>query len=128
MNIQSSIRHHIGNVAAIPPQGARIVRLGTMEIAVFRTRDGEVFALENRCPHRGGPLSDGIVHGRSVTCPLHNWVINLATGEAEGADSGCVRTARVEVDADGAMILDVAALLRRTAHSGEAPEHSGEVQ
>ena len=59
---------------------------------VFRTADDEVFALDDRCPHKGGPLSNGIVHGHSVTCPLHNWVFSLATGEAQGADEGRVRT------------------------------------
>ena len=62
------------------------------DIAVFRTADDEVFALDDRCPHKGGPLSQGIVHGDAVTCPLHNWVIALATGEAQGADEGCVPT------------------------------------
>jgi nitrite reductase (NADH) small subunit len=72
----------------IPERGARIVRTTTREIAVFRTGDNRVFAVDNACPHSGGPLSEGIVHGNKVTCPLHNWVINLETGHAEGADEG----------------------------------------
>ena len=63
-----------------------------MTIAVFRTVDDQVFAIEDHCPHRGGPLSQGIVHGGCVTCPLHNWVIALETGEAQGADEGAVTT------------------------------------
>ena len=59
---------------------------------MFRTADDRVFAIEDHCPHKGGPLSQGIVHGASVTCPLHNWVISLETGKALGADEGCVRT------------------------------------
>ena len=59
------------------------------KIAVFRTADDQVFAIEDRCPHKGGPLSQGIVHGAAVTCPLHNWVISLETGKALGADEGC---------------------------------------
>ena len=55
---------------------------------MFRTADDRIFALEDRCPHKGGPLSQGIVHGTSVTCPLHNWVLSLETGEAQGADDG----------------------------------------
>ena len=55
------------------------------------------YAVDNRCPHRGGPLSEGIVHGDAVTCPLHNWVINLATGKAVGTDEGCVTTIPVKV-------------------------------
>ena len=83
----------IGAVDDIPLRGARVRRRRRDgRIAVFRTGDDEVFALDDRCPHKGGPLSQGIVHGRAVTCPLHNWVISLETGEALGADEGCVRT------------------------------------
>ena len=75
---------------------------------------GCVFATENRCPHKGGPLSEGIVHGESVTCPLHGWVINLRTGLAEGADSGCVPTVPARVE-DGKVLLDIAKLGAREA-------------
>jgi nitrite reductase (NADH) small subunit len=75
----------------IPRRGCRVVQALHGQIAVFRTADDEVFALDNRCPHKGGPLSEGIVHDRHVTCPLHNWVIGLADGQAVGADEGCVR-------------------------------------
>ncbi len=75
----------------IPKRGCRVVQAPHGQIAVFRTADDEVFALDNRCPHKGGPLSEGIVHGRHVTCPLHNWVIDLKSGEATGADKGCAR-------------------------------------
>ena len=66
----------------------------------------EVFALENRCPHKGGPLSDGIVHGRKVACPLHNWIINLDDGEATGADKGCARSFPVKLE-NGRIYLDM---------------------
>ena len=89
--------HEIGAVGEIPRRGARTVRYGASEIAVFRTADDHVFALENKCPHRGGPLSEGIVHGRKVACPLHNWVIDLETGSATGADHGCAQDFPVEV-------------------------------
>ncbi len=72
----------------IPKLGSRVVKTGDQEIAVFRTRDDQVFALHNACPHKGGVLSEGIVHGRKVTCPLHNWVISLEDGQAQGADEG----------------------------------------
>lgn len=88
----------LGPVSAIPVRGARCVATPQGKIAVFRTADNQVFAIENRCPHKGGPLSDGIVHGASVTCPLHNWVFDLATGEAQGADEGRVRTFPVKVE------------------------------
>jgi nitrite reductase (NADH) small subunit len=82
----------VGALDDIPPRGARIVRTPRGDVAVFRTATDAIFAIDDRCPHRGGPLSQGIVHGSSVTCPLHNWVIDLGSGKAEGADVGCVRT------------------------------------
>ncbi len=88
----------IGSLADIPARGARTVRVDGLEIAVFRTADDHVFALENRCPHKGGPLADGIVHGRKVACPLHNWVIDLESGRATGADEGCAVEYPVKVE------------------------------
>ena len=74
----------------IPAQGSRIIKHRAAEdIAVFRTQGDEVFALYDRCPHKGGPLSQGLVHGKSVTCPLHNWVIALDSGQAQAPDIGC---------------------------------------
>ena len=94
----------IGRLADIPRLGARCVATPAGRIAVFRTMEDEVFALENRCAHKGGPLAEGIVHGAAVTCPLHNWVFDLATGKALGADEGQVRTFPVEV-VDGRIFL-----------------------
>jgi len=88
----------IGTLDDIPQRGARCVTTRDGRIAVFRTHDDRVFALDNLCPHRGGPLSEGIVHGASVTCPLHNWVLSLETGQALGADEGSVRTIAVIMD------------------------------
>ena len=88
----------VGAVADVPERGARVVRTPAGDIAVFKAGDGTLFALRDRCPHKGGPLSQGIVHGRSVTCPLHNWVISLETGEAQGADSGCAGSIPVRVE------------------------------
>jgi nitrite reductase (NADH) small subunit len=90
---------NIGKFSDLPKQGARRVRTATGDIAVFRTVDDGLFALEDRCPHKGGPLSQGIVHGNAVACPLHNWSISLATGEAMGADNGC--TPRIGIKRDG---------------------------
>jgi nitrite reductase (NADH) small subunit len=72
----------------IPLRGARRVATARGDIAIFRTGDGRVFALEDRCPHKRGPLSQGIVQGAAVACPLHNWLIDLASGEPLGADAG----------------------------------------
>ena len=102
----------IGSLDDIPRQGARLVRTAQGCVAVFRTADDRVFALDDRCPHKGGPLSEGIVHGTRVTCPLHNWVFDLATGEAQGADDGRVATHAVTV-ADGRILIDAALLARR---------------
>lgn len=96
----------VGPLEVIPVRGARTVRTPRREIAIFRTASDEVFALENKCPHKGGPLSDGIVHGRGVACPLHNWVIDLATGEATGADKGCARRFPVKLE-NGRIYLDM---------------------
>jgi nitrite reductase (NADH) small subunit len=94
----------IGTLDDIPRQGARTVATRRGDIAVFRTLADEVFALDDRCPHKGGTLSQGIVHGRSVTCPLHNWVIDLASGEAASPDHGCVRRIPVRL-AEGRLLL-----------------------
>lgn len=104
----------IGAVDDIPRRGARVVRASEVDIAVFRTADDRIMAVEDRCPHKKGPLSQGIVHGHSVTCPLHDWVIDLATGEAQGADVGCARVFDVKVE-DGRLYLNFTALARRAA-------------
>ena len=82
----------------IPRLGSRVIRTDTMDVAVFRTADDRVFALRDACPHKGGPLSQGIVHGTSVTCPLHNWKISLTSGEALGPDEGCTNVYDTRVD------------------------------
>jgi nitrite reductase [NAD(P)H] small subunit len=95
-----------GPVNAIPRRGARTVRTPPREIAVFRTASDEFFALENKCPHKGGPLAEGIVHGRKVACPLHNWIIDLESGAATGADQGCARKFPVKIER-GRIYLDM---------------------
>jgi nitrite reductase (NADH) small subunit len=94
----------IGSVADIPRRGARCVTTPAGRVAIFRTMEDEIFALENRCAHKAGPLAEGIVHGAAVTCPLHNWVFDLRTGKATGADEGEVRTFPVDV-VDGRIFL-----------------------
>ncbi len=102
----------IGHLDDIPERGSRIVRTALGCVAVFRTIGNEVYAIDDRCPHKGGPLSEGIVHGRSVTCPLHNMVISLESGAAQGADSGRVNSYPARVDA-GRILLDATRLQRR---------------
>ena len=82
----------------IPQLGSRVITTDTMNIAVFRTASDEVFAMKDECPHKQGPLSQGIVHGNSVTCPLHNWKIDLASGEALGPDEGCANVFATKVE------------------------------
>jgi nitrite reductase (NADH) small subunit len=104
----------VGALTDIPLRGARVVKTAAGCVAVFRTAENEAHALEDRCPHKGGPLSQGIVHGTSVTCPLHNWVISLETGEAQGADTGTVMTVPLRIES-GRLLLDFAALKQRNA-------------
>ena len=97
-------------VSDIPVLGARrVARAAGLPVAVFRTGDDRVFALLDRCPHKGGPLSQGIVHGDSVACPLHNWNIGLADGCAKAPDEGCTPKFRCHVEA-GRVFLDAAEL------------------
>lgn len=104
----------IGSLDEIPVRGARVVKTRAGCVAVFRTGADDVFALDDRCPHKGGPLSEGIVHGRAVTCPLHNWVIGFETGEVQGADQGNVPTYPAKVE-DGRVLLDLARVSGRHA-------------
>ena len=104
----------IGALSDIPAQGARVVKTAHGCVAVFRTATDQVFAIDDRCPHKGGPLSEGIVHGTSVTCPLHAWVFSLETGMATGTDTGSVASYPARIDA-GRILLDATQLVRRHA-------------
>ena len=100
----------ICHVHDIPALGARrVARPQGLEVALFRNQQDEVFALLDRCPHKGGPLSQGIVFGRSVACPLHNWTIGLADGNAQTPDDGCTPRFSVRVEA-GQVYLNTAEL------------------
>ena len=112
----------ICRVDDIPRLGARkVTRQSGGDIAVFRTADDRVFALLDRCPHKGGPLSQGIVFGDSVACPLHNWTIGLGDGCAAAPDVGCAQRFSVRVE-EGAVALDLIELAasRRDADLGTA--------
>ncbi len=99
----------IGRLSDIPKRGARCVSTPMGRVAVFRTAADEIYTIEDRCPHKGGPLSQGIVHGSAVTCPLHNWVLSLETGTALCADEGAAR--RLDIRREGEMDpLDVAVM------------------
>jgi nitrite reductase (NADH) small subunit len=93
-------------VTDIPVLGSRrVARKSGLDVAVFRNDHGQVFALLDRCPHKGGPLSQGIVFGTSVACPLHNWTIGLEDGCAKEPDQGCTQRFNVQVK-DGQVHLD----------------------
>lgn len=106
----------------IPPLGARRVRRAQgPDIALFRTQDDQVFALLDRCPHRAGPLSQGLVFGTSVSCPLHGWTISLADGQAQAPDHGCTNTFSVKID--GRQVsLDLEELASKAIDTGTGQE------
>jgi nitrite reductase (NADH) small subunit len=99
----------VGRPEDVPRQGARVVKTGQGPIALFRTGTGEIYALLDRCPHKGGPLSEGIVHGCKVSCPLHGMNVDLRSGEAIAPDVGYVHRFPVRVE-DGRLYLGLAAL------------------
>jgi nitrite reductase (NADH) small subunit len=91
---------YICQVSDVPMLGSRRVqRSQGSEVAIFRTEGDRIFALLDRCPHKGGPLSQGIVAGDHVACPLHNWNIAFESGQAHAPDVGC--TARFAVHLEG---------------------------
>jgi len=96
----------IAKVEDIPRLGSRVVKSEMGNIAVFRTSSDAVFALRDQCPHKGGPLSQGLVHGEQVTCPMHGWKLRLDTGEAVAPDVGCARRYPSKIE-DGAVFLEI---------------------
>lgn len=103
----------VGLLEDIPYLGSRVVKTSGTDIAIFKTGTGAIFALEDKCPHKGGPLSQGIVHGKSVSCPLHNWNISLESGEALGADSGCSHIIATQIKGDK-IFLEIPELAKTT--------------
>ncbi|MFD2614788.1 nitrite reductase small subunit NirD [Paenibacillus gansuensis] len=94
----------VGKLEDIDVKGARTLTVDQLEIAVFRLTGGEVLAVENRCPHKNGKLSEGMVCGSRVHCPLHDWRIDLASGKVEEPDDGCVTTYTTEVDSETGLL------------------------
>jgi len=90
----------VGLLNDIPKLGARVVKRAEGDIAVFRTADDNVFALRDKCPHKGGQLSQGIVHGNRVACPLHDWKIGLDDGQAVAPDKGCAASFPVKIEGE----------------------------
>lgn len=94
----------VGALSDIPQRGSRRICIGGKPVAIFRTSDDEIFALFDRCPHRAGPLSEGIVSGRTVACPLHSWLIELDTGHACAPDEGSTEIFTVKRDGERILI------------------------
>ena len=90
----------ITEVEKIPAMGSRVVQYGDIEIAIFKTRDNSIFAINNKCPHKQGKLSEGLVHEHIVTCPMHNWDIDLKKGTALGNDSGCTNVYESKIESN----------------------------
>ncbi|BAQ73581.1 MULTISPECIES: nitrite reductase small subunit NirD [Pseudomonas] len=85
--------------------GSRVIKGPRGDIAIFRTGDDQVFALDDRCPHKGGPLSQGLIYGKRVACPLHNWQIDLESGEAQAPDIGCAHRHQARVEAGRVQLI-----------------------
>ena len=95
----------VANILDLSQNLGKTVDLEGFQLALFLQADGSIHAIENRCPHKGGPLADGIVSGEHVFCPLHDWKINTKTGAAEGADKGCVKVFEVELTGNDVYVL-----------------------
>ena len=99
--------HSICKLDEIPRAGGRTVHAGDLSIALFRLSDDSVRAIENRCPHKNGPLVEGVISGGDVLCPLHNWRVNLDSGEVAAPESGCVTTFPVKVEDNGLILIQL---------------------
>lgn len=95
----------IGEVGELPQKLGKTVIVGNKEIAVFKTENGEIRAIENRCPHKGGVLAEGILSGEYVFCPMHDWKISVKDGKVQAPDVGCVQTYPVEVKGGQVFVL-----------------------
>jgi nitrite reductase (NADH) small subunit len=101
-----SIRITLGPLSAVPSGEGRTFDLGLLQVAVFHARDGRVFATQARCPHRQGPLADGLVGGTTLVCPLHEWSFDLASGMALHGTCG-IQVYPLEVSAEGLLVLSL---------------------
>jgi nitrite reductase (NADH) small subunit len=95
----------IGTTTDLPEKLGKTVTIGNKEIAVFKLENGKIRAIENRCPHKGGVLAEGIVSGEYVFCPMHDWKISVIDGNVQAPDEGCVQSYPVEVIDNQVFIL-----------------------
>ncbi len=90
-------RIQVANVRDLPEKIGKSMKIGNFDLALFKLSNGDIRAVENKCPHKGGMLSQGLVSGDYVFCPLHDWKICMKDGEAQAPDQGCVKTFKVEI-------------------------------
>ncbi|WP_174732479.1 nitrite reductase small subunit NirD [Mesobacillus harenae] len=98
-------RKKVSTLSELPRNLGKTVSIGSLEVALFRLNNGEVRAIENKCPHRGGVLAEGIISGEYVFCPMHDWKISIADGQVQKPDTGCVQTFGVEVENEDVYVL-----------------------
>ncbi len=98
-------RIRVATLSELPRNLGKTVSIGPYEIALFHLGNGKIRAIENRCPHKGGVLAEGIISGEHVFCPMHDWKINVSDGNVQAPDTGCVKTFEVEVDRDEVFII-----------------------
>ena len=108
-NMSAGTTYNLGSAAQIPLGEGRSFKIGGAAIAVFRSRQGRVYATQAECPHRAGPLADGLIGGDTLICPLHNFKFNLETGEPLGNDCPSLSTHPVWVDEDGNIVIGTSA-------------------
>ncbi|ABV62481.1 MULTISPECIES: nitrite reductase small subunit NirD [Bacillus] len=101
----SVVKVHIGTLSDFPMQLGKTVEAGTLELAVFQTSQQQFKAIENRCPHKGGVLAEGMVSGDYVFCPMHDWKIDLSSGNVQAPDDGCVKTYETLVEGNEVFVL-----------------------
>jgi len=90
----------IADLKDLPKQGAKSYTIGDRSIGIFRTFHNQIFAIHDQCPHKQGPLSEGLIHGKYVTCPLHDWTIDLQSGSCQSPDEGQVACYPLLIDGD----------------------------
>ncbi|MEK4922676.1 nitrite reductase small subunit NirD [Cytobacillus sp. FSL R5-0569] len=95
----------ISPISELPKKIGKTVRIGEKEIAVFKLSSGKILAVENRCPHKGGVLSEGIVSGEFVFCPMHDWKICLEDGKVQEPDTGCIKSYKTITEGENAYLL-----------------------
>lgn len=102
---------NLGQLAKIPRGEGRVFQIGLSSIAVFHTRNGDVFATDPSCPHKGGPLADGIIGANKVICPLHAFVFDLASGQPVGNNCMPLKTYPAVINEQGEILVGIEEVL-----------------